>query len=83
MAGELHEISEALGRIEGQLTNALAEIKEHGATLNGNGSPGVKTRLDRLEQSYKKWARLVWVMLSAAATVIGHAIYQAWRGHNG
>ncbi len=40
------------------------------SAIRGNGKPGITVRLDRLEQSAKIHARLIWVLLGAALTAL-------------
>jgi len=36
--------------------------------IRGNGAPGIKVRLDRLEQNAKRQSRLIWLILGSLAT---------------
>ena len=42
--------------------------------IRGNGRPGVLIRLDRLEQDAKRQAKLIWLIIGAAATGVMTAI---------
>ena len=43
-------------------------------TLDGNGTVGLKTRIDRLEQTEKRRSKFIWVMLLACGTSVLAAI---------
>lgn len=79
MSGELHEISQTLGRIEGKLNAVVQRQDEHHATLYGNGAPGLKTRLDRLEQTEATRSKLVWVAITAAGTAFVKSLASWFR----
>lgn len=68
MSGEPLEIRQTLGRIEGKLDSFMKRQDEHHSTLYGNGAPGLKTRLDRLEQTEATRSKLVWLAITAAGT---------------
>lgn len=56
--------------------NALAEdVKCHDEWINGNGKPGAKIRIDRLENGFdridKKLDKITWYVLGIFATVTG------------
>jgi hypothetical protein len=51
-------------------------IEDHNHALYGNGSPGVKTRVDRLEGKMS----ILWAAVgTGAAALIGLVIDAAWR----
>lgn len=77
--GDAHEIMQSLGRIEGNLTTALKSIDEHHQMLYGNGQPGLKTRLDRLEQLELKRAALVKSSVGVALAALLAAIKALWK----
>lgn len=77
--GDTHEIMQSLGRIEGNLTTALQRIDEHHQMLYGNGQPGMKTRLDRLEQLELKRAALVKGSVGVALAALLAAIKAMWK----
>lgn len=56
---DLHEIKESIGRIE--------------HTLNGNGRPGLKTRVAILEQMAGAASRLTWIVVTSALTAMASA----------
>jgi hypothetical protein len=43
----------------------------------GNGHPGIKVRLDRLEQDAKRQSRLIWLIIGAIVTSITSGLV-AW-----
>lgn len=77
--GDTHEIMQSLGRIEGNLTTALQRLDEHHSLLYGNGQPGMKTRLDRLEQLEIKRAALVKGSVGVALAALAAAIKAMWK----
>ena len=79
MSGELHEISQTLGRIEGKLNSVVKLQDEHHTTLYGNGAPGLKTRVDRLEQTEATRSKLVWIAVTAAGTALAKSIASWFR----
>ena len=42
--------------------------------IRGNGKPGIIVRLDRLEQSAKSQAKLIWLLIGAVAVGLTTAI---------
>jgi len=42
--------------------------------IRGNGKPGILIRLDRLEQSAKSQAKLIWLLVGAVAAGLTTAI---------
>jgi len=57
---ELKEIKQSLARIE--------------YALNGNGAPGIKTRLALLENWSSSIKRLSWLMIGCTFTAVGSAL---------
>lgn len=68
----LEDHSRALARIEGMLEALPCD--RHGALLDGNGNPGLRVRVDRLEQAGKSrrslWFWLIPVLISVAALLL-------------
>ena len=52
----------------------FAKIDKLDEAIRGNGKPGILIRLDRLEQSAKTQAKLIWLILGALGTCIATAI---------
>jgi hypothetical protein len=52
--------------------------------IRGNGEPGLKTRIDRLERSEATRSRLLWLIAGSAVTgaisLVGSLILQALKG---
>jgi hypothetical protein len=48
--------------------------------LNGNGHPGIKTRLDRLEQAQVSRSKLLWAAISFAVTALCAALWDKLTG---
>jgi hypothetical protein len=44
--------------------------------IRGNGRPGIQLRLDRLEAAEKSRAKLIWIIVGAAATLAVTAVWQ-------
>lgn len=62
---ELHaEIFVQKKQIE-TIENATLEIKE---CVLGNGKEGLKIRVDRIEQSFNTWAKVLWVCFGVVLT---------------
>ena len=45
--------------------------------IRGNGEPGIKMRLDRLEQDAKRQSKLIWLIIGAVVTSITSGLV-AW-----
>ena len=45
--------------------------------IRGNGEPGIKMRLDRLEQDAKRQSKLIWLIVGAVVTSITSGLV-AW-----
>jgi hypothetical protein len=66
---KLHEIHLDLVALRGEQRAANAKLEEMGKTLYGNGTPGLKTHVDRLNQdlSDRKWReRVLWAAVVTA-----------------
>ncbi len=79
----LSEISGTVQRVEARqeihaesFTKRLDRIDR---SLDGNGQPGLKTRLDRVEQHEKGRARLLWLTLTTAIAGLGSWILSHWK----
>lgn len=65
-------LQEQLANDRACVSSSMIEIKdrltaiEHG--LNGNSRPGIKTRLDRLEQEQIRRDRFLWLVAGIATT---------------
>ena len=53
--------------------NKLDRLDE---AIRGNGKPGIQLRLDRLEAAEKSRAKLIWIIVGAAATLAVTAVWQ-------
>ena len=73
-------MSEPCGVIETTCREAFAEINRKLDTLDeairGNGQPGIKHRIDRLEEAHHAVRRLVWALIGGMAPIVGAA---AWK----
>jgi hypothetical protein len=45
--------------------------------IRGNGEPGIKLRLDRLEQDAKRQSKLIWLIIGAVVTSVTSGLV-AW-----
>ena len=45
-------------------------VENHEDFINGNGTPGVKVLLDRIQNQLEKQNRLTWIILSTVVTSI-------------
>jgi len=67
-----------LDRIESNVNESKADVRQIKEWINGNGNTGAKVRLDRLEQSEtgrRRWARGT---LLAAITAVFAAIFRGF-----
>ena len=62
-------MTSSLERIEGKLDRISL-------SLHGNGEPGMRLRLDRLEQSERRRGRFLWVVVSCTIAAIVAAIFK-------
>ncbi len=53
-----------------------AKLDRLDEAIRGNGKPGIQLRLDRLEASEKSRAKLIWIIVGAAATLAMTAVWQ-------
>lgn len=67
---ELVEVRSQTDRVE-KIEKCLERIQY---ALNGNGVPGMKTRLDRLEQFQRTSAKVLWACVAAVVTLAVKAI---------
>ena len=65
---EQTELRERLMRVETQLVELLEKVDRVLKSLDGNGGPGLKTRLDRLEQIEKN---RLWTWRCVLGSVVG------------
>lgn len=73
---KLDDLAEAVGRIEGRMSGMPCRshqtwMKDIDTTINGNGQPGFRVRLDRLEQRGSVKDRLLWALVGTFVTSIG------------
>ena len=86
----VRDLREDIARVETAIASLTARLDErckgHGEKINdcchtlyGNGSPGVKTRVERLEGKVS----IVWAAIGAGgAALIGLVVDAAWRAMN-
>ena len=56
--------------ISGSDKEVMAILKQIDIAIRGNGEPGIKQRLDRLERFDKVWAKLGWLFVGAGAVML-------------
>jgi len=64
---QFKDMRESTGRCLKQIKGDMAEVKHF---INGNGEPGAKVRLDRLEQKDKASSRYSFLAFGGVITVI-------------
>lgn len=70
----MREVELKVTRIEGKVDRVLDDMERLSTNLVGkDGHPGMLVRLDRVEQSHARMARLFWLVLGAAATALAKA----------
>lgn len=63
------QTAERVGQVLATLEQIQAQLNKIEYTLNGNGTPGIKTRLDRVEQTHGR-QRAVLLFLSTLVTAL-------------
>ncbi len=72
---EENDMNVKLARIEVHLSQVTTQISQVLALILGTGDqPGIVVRLDRLEQTESRRAKLVWIAIAAAATALAKAM---------
>lgn len=66
---------EKIENIEAQLSDIKRDVRDIRATLIGNGTPGITTRLDRVEQKHKLVSRITWLLVAAAMGVVAQHVW--------
>ena len=61
---------------KGEFAAVHTKLDRMDVAIRGNGKPGIQVRLDRLESSARSRSRLIWIILSVAATLTVSAIWQ-------
>ena len=61
---------------KGEFASMNVKLDHMDEAIRGNGKPGIQVRLDRLESSERSRSRLMWIILSVAATL---AVSSAWQ----
>lgn len=61
---------------EAKIMQLCEQVNRIDVAIRGNGEPGIKTRLDRLERSEVVRSRLQWIVAAATVSLI---LGQLWR----
>jgi len=73
-------MSECDGQYErvckGEFASIHTKLDRLDEAIRGNGKPGIQLRLDRLEAAEKSRAKLIWIIVGAAATLAVTAVWQ-------
>jgi hypothetical protein len=73
---ENDDIRATLATLLERADSNAATLKKLDYSINGNGTPGIKTRVDRIEQSLKFQKRVAaWI----AVPVLGLIVAQVWH----
>jgi len=59
-----------------EFASIQAKLDRLDEAIRGNGKPGIQLRLDRLEAAEKSRAKLIWIIVGAAATLAVTAVWQ-------
>ena len=65
---------------KGEFSELHVKLDRMDESIRGNGKPGLNTRLDRLEQDAKRQARLVWLVIGAAVTLVASSAWNSVFG---
>ena len=79
MDSELHMELQQIQQKLDQLLYVPALLARHDALLHGNGSPGLLTRVDRMEQRAESHKWFIGIALAALFTSIGDWIARVWK----
>jgi hypothetical protein len=66
--------------IDNKLDKLDGGIEKIDEAIRGNGTIGLKGRIDRLEQADARRSRILWLIMSTTTGLAGHAIYQIFQG---
>lgn len=66
----LGEIKQLMIRIDQRLEHIAARVESHSEFIDGNGSPGAKSRLLLLESDGARRSRATWIALAAGVSAI-------------
>lgn len=74
----LHTIHRDLGELRGTLDSFCERLEKHHHEIYGNGSPGLKIRMDRTEQTAdkaaKSWAAVWGAIVSVAGAIVAAVV---------
>jgi hypothetical protein len=62
---------------KGEFAKINGKLDRLDEAIRGNGHPGIKVRLDRVEQDSKRQGKLVWLVVGAGITAAASGI-AAW-----
>ena len=78
MTTERREDYHNLEGIREDISEIKDDLKKLSLSLHGNDGPGIKTRLDRVEQSMKIISTVVWLAISLLSAAVVSRLLGAW-----
>ena len=58
-------------RLEATLNRIDGRVEKISETIHGNGQPGLKTVVDRHEQTLGTFKRMLWILVTGVVTLAG------------
>lgn len=78
----MSDIHERLARVEVLVSSTDEKLDQVLHALHGNGEPGMKVRVDRLEQAEKRRAKVIWAAITSAVGLATAALWKSFTGSN-
>lgn len=57
------------------ITKLTQSVDKHEQSIYGNGHPGIRDRMAKMEQSFQFTARLMWMFAPILLALIAHALW--------
>ena len=76
---ERREDYQNLNGIKDDIQEIKADVKTLMRAIHGNGEPGIKTRLDRVERSIATVSKVIWLVVSLFITGIITKVLGFWQ----